>query len=186
MSKSATTGPQWRLAALLMCEVEYSEIVKRHEITWLLGLSLLPCLSGRCQFRALKPDSADLTTAQTVAYCEILNHPEAFKNKLIRVRALYEIDFEMAAISAPSCSTPVPMTWVGFEKNWEHRTGWRVRRAIGGQQWRVQMDVVFVGMFRTEGHYGHMDMYPFLFDVYKVESIRPAGSFRPLPEEKKN
>jgi hypothetical protein len=165
---------------------EYSELVKRPVITSLLGLSLLLCPSGRCQFREVKPDSADLTNAQTVAYCEILNHPEAFKNKLIRVRALYETDFELAAITAPSCSTATPMTWVEFEKGWEHRTRWRVRRAIGGQQWRVQMDVVIVGIFRTDGDYGHMDMYPFLFDVYKVESIRLPGSFRPLPEQKNN
>ena len=160
--------------------------VKRPVLTWFLGLSLLPCSSGRCQFREVKPESADLTNAQTVAYCEILNHPEAFKNKFVRVRALYETDFELAAITAPACFTSIPMTWVGFEKDWEHRTRWQVRRAIGGQQWRVQMDVVFVGIFRTDGHYGHMDMYPFLFDVYKVESIRPAGSFRPLPEQKNN
>ncbi len=46
------------------------------------------------------------------------------------------------------------------------------------------MDVVFIGVFRTCGHYGHMDMYPFLFEVYKVEAVRPSGNFRPLPERK--
>jgi hypothetical protein len=136
--------------------------------------------------RGEKPDSADLTNAQTVAYCQILNHPEAFKNKMVRVRALYETDFELAAISAPPCSTPIPMTWVEFDKDWERQTRGRVRRAIGRQRWRVQMDVVFVGTFRTGGHYGHMDMYPSLFEVYKVESIRPSGSFKPLPEQSRN
>jgi hypothetical protein len=155
-------------------------------ITSLWGLSLLLCSSALCQFREVKSDSADLIDARTVAYCDILNNPEAFKNKLVRVRALYETDFELSAISAPSCSTSIPTTWVEFEKDWEHRTRWRVRHAINGQQWCVQMDVVFVGIFKTDGHYGHMDMYPFLFDVYKVESIRPSGSFRPMPEQKSN
>ena len=150
-------------------------------IASLLGFSLF--LSAP---REVKPDSADLTDAQTVSYCEILNHPDAFKNKFVRVRALYETDFELAAITAPSCPTPIPMTWVEFEKDWEHRTRWQVRRAINHQQWRVQMDVVFVAKFRTDGHYGHMDMYPFLLDVYKVESIRQSGNFRPLPEHRSN
>jgi hypothetical protein len=178
--------PECLTCGVLKVRGEYNELVKRFVITSLLGPSLLLCSSARCQFREVKPDSADLTNAQTVAYCEILNHPEAFKDKLIRVRALYETDFEVAAITAPSCSTSIPMTSVEFEKDWEHRTRWRVRRAIGGQQWRVQMDVVFVGIFRTDGHYGQMDMNPFSLEIYKVESIRPSGSFRPLPEQKSN
>lgn len=144
------------------------------------------CVSLGQNPRTAQLNSIDLNKAQTVPYCEVLNHPEAFKDRLIRVRALYETDFELAAITAPSCAMPIPATWVEFEQNWEHRTRWRVRRAIGGQQWRVQMDVVFIGMFRTGGQYGHMDMYPFLFEVYKVEAIRPSGSFRPLPEGKSN
>jgi hypothetical protein len=48
-------------------------------------------------------------------------------------------------------------------------------------KWRVQTDVVFIGRFKTGGSFGHMDMYPFLLEVHKVESVRPSGSFRPLP-----
>jgi hypothetical protein len=160
--------------------------VKRSVITSLIGLLLLLCSSALCQLREVKSDSADLTDAKTVAYCDILNNSEAFKNKLVRVRALYETGFELSAITAPSCSTLIPMTWVEYEKEWEHRTRWRIRHVINGQQWGVQLDVVFIGIFRTGGHYGHEDMYPFLFDVYKVESIRPSGSFRSMPEQKSN
>ena len=174
------------LRDVITVRVEYSELVKCSVITSLLGLSLLLCSSAFCQFREVKSDSADPADAQTVAYCDILNNPDTFENKLVRIRALYETDFELSAISAPSCSMSIPTTWVEFEKDWEHRTRWRVRRVINGQQWRVQMDVVFIGIFRTGGHYGQMDGYPFLFDVYKVESIRPSGSFRPMPEQKKN
>jgi hypothetical protein len=46
------------------------------------------------------------------------------------------------------------------------------------------MDVVFVGVFKADRRYGHMDMYPFLFEVYRVEAVRPSGNFRPLPERK--
>ena len=177
-------GHDKRPIQVLQLQCEYIELVKSAVIASLLGLPLALCSSAPCQLHDIKPDSAELVDAQTIAYCEILNHPEEFKNKLIRVRALYETEFERAVITAPSCPTPIPMTWVEFEKNWEHRTRWQIRRAISSQQWRVQKDVVFVGMLGTDGHYGHMDMYPFLFDVYKVESVRFSGSFRPLPEPK--
>jgi len=45
--------------------------VKYPVIASLLGFSLF--LSAP---REVKPDSADLTDAQTVSYCEILNHPD--------------------------------------------------------------------------------------------------------------
>ena len=79
---------------------------------------------------------------------------------------------------------PIPRTWVEFDEKWEHRTRWRVRRALSGQPWGVQMDVVFVGRFRTGGNFGHMDMYPTRLEVYEVESFRPSGNFRPLLEIK--
>jgi hypothetical protein len=138
---------------------------------------------GQVASPAKRPD-VDLGGAQTITYCEILSHPETFNNKTIRVRALYETDFESAALTAPSCNALVPMTWVEFEESWESRTRWRLRHALANQKWRVQRDVVFIGVFKTDGHYGHMDMYPFLFKVYKVEAVRPFGKFRPLPETK--
>jgi hypothetical protein len=48
----------------------------------------------------------------------------------------------------------------------------------------VQREVVFIDLFKTDGHDGHMDMYPFLFKVHKVEVVRASGNFRPLPERK--
>jgi hypothetical protein len=75
----------------------------------------------------------------------------------------------------------MPLTWVDFEKSWESRTSWRLRRAINGVKWRVQTDVVLVGRFKAGGHFGHMDECPFLLEVYRVEAVKPSGSFRPLP-----
>ncbi|HEY4381819.1 MAG TPA: hypothetical protein VGN01_15830 [Acidobacteriaceae bacterium] len=159
----------------------YSEVVKASAIWLLFGLTLVLCSSASCQIGEAKPDTVDLTTAQTVDYCELLRNSDSFRNKLVRVRVLYETDFELATISAPSCSAPIPTTWIDFEKDWEHRTRRQVRHAVNGQKWHVQTDVVFVGIFRANGHYGNMEMYPFLLDVYKVESIRDTGGFRPLP-----
>jgi hypothetical protein len=51
-------------------------------------------------------------------------------------------------------------------------------------KWNVQTDVVLVGKFKSGGSFGHNGMYPFLLQVYKVEELKPSGSFRPLPNGK--
>jgi hypothetical protein len=141
---------------------------------------LVPC--GQCN--AADTINDEITNAQTVAYCDVLSHPDAFKDKMIRVRALYETDFEESALTAPSCALPFPMTWVKFDESWKSRTSWRVRHAKNNAEWGVQSDVVFIGRLRTDGHFGHLDMYPLLLEVFKVEAVKPSGSFRPLPQTK--
>ena len=67
------------------------------------GVSLLAAsgLGGAAQSQ--KADSID---PQTVVYCEILKDPQAFNGKMIRVRALYQTDFEQSVIAAPGCTGP--------------------------------------------------------------------------------
>ncbi len=102
---------------------------------------------------------------------------------MIRVRALYEADFEKEIITAPPCDMPFLATWVEYDKRWESRSKRHVRRALSKLKWGVQADVVFVGLFKTDGHYGHMDMYHSLIEVYKVEEVRASGGFQPMPEQ---
>jgi hypothetical protein len=72
----------------------------------------------------------DLADAQTISYCHLIENPRVFDGKLVRVRGLYETDFEKMALTAPSCTTPLLMTWVDFESAWEFRNSWRLRRAM--------------------------------------------------------
>ncbi len=158
-----------------------SSSVRSLVITWTV------CLAATC---TIHPQSADapkvtneaIASAQTTTFCEVLRFPEKFKNKMIRVRALYESDFEMSVITAPTCDTPIPVTWVSFDEHWESRTKRHVRHSLSNVRWRAKTDVVFIGLFKADGRYGHMDIYPFSIEVYKVEAVRPSGSFQPLPE----
>jgi hypothetical protein len=129
---------------------------------------------------------AEIANAETVEYCHLLDHHLAYKSKMVRVRALYETDFEESALTAPACPTRISLTWVELQEGWESRTSRRVRRAFNAlaKKWGRQADVVFVGTVKGDRSYGHMDMYPFCFDVYKIESARPSGSFKPFPEGK--
>ena len=142
-------------------------------------------LAGGCSVSAQgipAVSNQQVARAQTVAYCEILENPGRFQGTMIRVRALYETDFEKSVITSPSCDTGLAMTWINFDRTWESRTTWRVRHTLSHQRWSVQMDVVFIGLFKGDGHYGHLDTYPFELNVYKVESVRPSGHFRPMPD----
>jgi hypothetical protein len=42
-----------------------------------------------------------------------------------------------------------------------------------GVKWRQPLDVVFIGKLKTDGRYGHMDMYLLSLEVYKVEAATP-------------
>jgi len=111
-----------------------------------------------------------VASATTVTFCDLLEHSEKFTNRIIRVQARYETDFEKAVIVSPSCPTPIPMMWVKFGDHWESRTTRSVRKTMSKMRWRVPLDVVFIGEFKSDGRYGHMDMYPLLIEVYKVEA----------------
>jgi hypothetical protein len=129
----------------------------------------------------------DLTEAQTISYCQLIENARAFDGKLVRVRALYETDFEKTALTAPACASPLPVTWVDFDSAWESRSPGRLRRAMIAvrSKWNVQTDVVLIGRFRAGASFGHNGMYQYLLQVYKIEALKPSGSFRPLPDEKK-
>ncbi len=125
-------------------------------------------------------DGRGAIDAQTVEFCDLQKNTEKFNGKMVRVRALWKTDFEESTLSAPSCTYPRPFIWVDFEKSWESRTSWRFRHATDRVRWGMH-DVVFVGMIRTGGHFGHQDMYSDVLQVYRVEGVRQLGSFRPFP-----
>jgi hypothetical protein len=95
---------------------------------------------------------------------------------------MYETDFEKSVLTSASCSTPVPMVWVDFDEHWESRTTHSVRKTVSNAKWRVPLDVVFIGEFKTDGGYGHMDMYPLSIEVYKVEAATIAKNPGTSPE----
>jgi hypothetical protein len=136
-------------------------------------LSLFFCIVGSVQSQTVETGAVldrDVASAQTVAYCDLLQHPDKFKNQMIRVSAEYETDFEESVITSPSCPFRILRTWVNFNEHWESRTTRHVRKTISHAKWRVPLNVVFIGQLNADGGYGHLNMYLFLIEVYKVES----------------
>ena len=150
-----------------------------------LALALVFLVGRNSQSQSTAADQATNQTtpnAESIAYCDLLAQSERFNGQTIRVQAVYETDFEESVITSPSCPTPLPMIWVTFEGQWESRTKRSVRKAVTKAKWRVPLDVVFVGKFKTDGKYGHMDMYPLSFEVYQVEAARASKGKKKPPK----
>jgi hypothetical protein len=149
------------------------------------ALTLSFFVVGNIQSQSTVPDSAAnqiVASGLTVAYCDLLEHSGKFKNQTIRVQAIYETDFEKSVITSPSCPTPLPMIWVTFDGHWESRTTRSIRKTVSKAKWHGPLDVVFVGKFKTDGRYGHMDMYPLSIEVYKVEAASTSKNAEQSPK----
>src|SRR5262245_59286740 len=99
---------------------------------------------------------AEIAEAETVEYCRLLDNHLTYKSKMLRVRALYETDFEKSALTARACSTSILRTWVDLQEGWESRTSSRVRRAFNSlaKKWGRQADVVFMlGPLAVSNHF---------------------------------
>lgn len=125
------------------------------------------------------------TEPQTVEFCELLQKAKEYKGKEVRIRALYRTNFEEASLHSPHCYLPW-FVWVEFDTPLRSCDYRGAMKKLDKQQWGTSVDVVFIGRLETDGSYGHMDMYPMQFVVTCVEEVKPLGSFRPLPVQKKN
>jgi hypothetical protein len=122
---------------------------------------------------------------QTVEFCELLRKAKDYKDKEVRVRALYRTDFEESSLHSPHCYVPL-YVWVKFDPALRGCDNRGAMKKLDKKKWGMSVDVVFIGRLETDGHYGHMDMYSMQFIVTCVEDVKPLGSFRPLPDQKKN
>lgn len=154
---------------------------------WLLSAMALASLCAQCQSQDAGGVATNhaVASAQTVAYCELFEHSEKFKNQMVRVQAIYETDFEKSVITSPACPLSFPlMIWVEFDDRWESRTTRNVQKTVSNTKWRVPLNVVFIGKFKTDGGYGHMDMYPLSLEVYKVEAATTSKNAASSPKSR--
>ena len=130
----------------------------------------------------------------TVAYCDLLRHPDSYDRKLIRVKAIYSSHFEMSALRDPNCSEEFLWTWVDFDDQNATCTKEEVLRSFEAavdskSPARIEEDldkaeVVLIGLFEVAHHseirntiltngYGHMGMYKFRLTVNCIEEVKP-------------
>ena len=60
------------------------------------------------------PGGSKTAEPQTVEFCELLRKAKEYKDKEVRVRALYRADFEESSLHSPHCYVPL-YVWVKFD-----------------------------------------------------------------------
>jgi hypothetical protein len=159
---------------------------------------MLLCLTGCTQSQTRQ--SAELNNPQPVAsakeiepvnvnLCELLQSPEKYEQKLIRIKALYCYCFEDSKLYSSKCITEKSV-WVqgSFEKcrnaglveDFQSQS----KDEPAAKRWGGRtIGVVAVGrLIGTKGGYGHMNQYAYLFNIecldravlFDLQGKRPA------------
>jgi hypothetical protein len=128
---------------------------------------------------------AQIRSAPTLTYCDLLDNRDQYNGKLVRVRGIYKAGFENPDLSSPECDLGVLDSGITFAPEFEK---------LAARNWRNKLrrldpqglDVVFVGRFETSMNngkrsFGHLDMYSYNLVVLTAENVQPLGKFNPLP-----
>ena len=116
-----------------------------------------------------------------VSLCELLESPEKFDQKLIRVKAIYRYGFEWSEFYSLKCSTK-KRVWVEGAETKCKNAGKVDEMDYAGMGGRT-VGVVVVGKFTGEkGGYGHMNSFDYLFRIECFEKAKILDRESYVPE----
>lgn len=134
----------------------------------LLVIALL--LLAECTFLQRNPSEK----RPTVAFCDLINNPTKFHNKIVRTNALFFNNSENNALYDSAC--PDLSAWVEYDllddpRERKFETVPCLTRPL------CNVRVTAVGLFQgpSEGPYGHLDGYKFRFKLMRIESVEPVA-----------
>ena len=114
---------------------------------------------------------------EAVTYCQLMKDPKRFHNKVVRVNALYERDFEQSYLfdeeDCPSGKPGYPSdTWVSYDKTFvmegDSDEAKNNRNVSGSGRWRITA----VGRFRRgedSQRFGHLACCKYDFALIRIE-----------------
>ena len=150
----------------------------------LLLLNLSSCISAQNTNSADTTNQAKIPPNQDVInvnLCELVQHPEKFEKKTIRVKAIYFYGFEWSTLYSTKCEIK--------ERIWVERTKTQCKNAdkidemesagMGGRT----VGIIAVGEFTGEKEgYGNMNSYRYLFKVDCFEKAEMLDRKNLLPD----
>ena len=160
--------------------------MSRQALNSIIGVLLLCAMvfaaTGEAQ-RKRKPQVKPVSKTPTVAFCELIRHPERYDKRLVRTEAISAIGVESAVLYDPQCSTEGTRTWVTYDDGWEKadkklqkayldllydENNGRIPRGHSGRA-----KVVLVGRFEASNKngYGHLNQYRFQFSMMGIEKV---------------
>jgi hypothetical protein len=161
----------------------------RHVFSYLvfLVLTVTPCFSGTAPERNSEPK------IPLVHYCDLLNRPDTYDGKQIRLKAEYDSGFEHSVFADSRCVKAwdaKKLVWVEFADAAVSNTDRAVAARFDQARWRPEADrdgritdmwrswrveLMVVGEFRKSKDpsfgFGHKNVYPFMIMVTKIESV---------------
>jgi len=121
-----------------------------------------------------------IVTAQTnvtqnlpsVALCEVLAHPQSYRDKQIQVRVIYRVGFEWQEIYSLRC--PDASTWLEFSDGFEEASSRKALKQMNsGNHFSITVGVVLEGRLTgSGGGFGHMNGYENRFTADRVRSAK--------------
>jgi hypothetical protein len=98
-------------------------------------------------------------------FCELIESPEKFDKKLIRVKAVYRYGFEWSEIYSLKCETKKRIWVERIEKACKNASP--IDKLASAQKGGKTVGIIAVGRFRDgkDGRYGHLNGYNFQFEI---------------------
>jgi hypothetical protein len=126
-------------------------------MAWLLAV--LACAIGVAQVRE-QPMSR--------SFCELVRDPAMYDGKLVKVRATYRYGFEWQELYCLGCLDR-GKAWSEFAHELDRGSRRALRRA---PKYAGVVNVTVTGVFKGEGHFGHLNGYRYMVVMSKIEDLR--------------
>lgn len=135
-------------------------------------------------FAGTSAQALSSTAIIDTTFCELVERPEKYDGKIVRVKAIYRSSFELSEVYCPECYDSRKRVWAEFtEMSDRCLKSKETKRLKKGST----LLVVFVGEFQAaESNYGHSNAYRFQLDVKCIGSSKILSKSKPLlPSELK-
>ena len=125
-----------------------------------------------------------------VNFCDLLENPSEYKDKTVRVTAIYSYGFEFTKLYCPTCKRQKEI-WVECSNDTENCIPKKFKNSFREKKYGVgkTVKVTLVGKFNTYGSYGHMGSYPNQFLIQTVENAKTISNsginYQDLPKKGK-
>lgn len=142
--------------------------------------------------RRVVTGSLDSTIVPIVNFCDLIQHPDHYHQKLVRVQAIEGFDMENTFLYDPVCSVVGTYVWAKSDCSYEQSCRKTLKLISQNMRRHKEYDisragVLVVGRFKgpNEKGYGHLNGYKFSFDILNTERVTPVPSKTPWPWEMK-